>query len=273
MRFRSLGFCLCAFVCLNAPAFAGQPVFEEMPRWDDGWGFQIVPEYRLKSGLVMGSSTVDATVEEHAGLLHVEGVYTWDRSIRLTAKIPVVLYASRDVKDTAGTMLRETDAGLGDATLSLPLKRYYNLDGQSGSWTLSPQVRVPLGAKDAYDIYPRAWGLGLSGGVETETYVFIGGIGLGGWYFFDQKPASFHASASAGLNIHAFGSSGHVKVKAFLELEDDGSIRVRLGPIMYWRFTDLVHGQLTWKIDAYNWRATPKMGNENSVTAGVGFVY
>ncbi len=40
----------------------------------------------------------------------------------------------------------------GDSTLALPLKKYSNLDGRSGSWTLAPQVRVPLSGDDEYEV-------------------------------------------------------------------------------------------------------------------------
>ena len=187
----------CFYLFLVSSAVqAGQPVFSEMPRWDDGWGYQFVPEYRYKSGLVSGTDTVDEAASEHIGLLHIEGVYTWDRSIRVTAKLPVVLYAQRQMSNAQGGLNESTDAGMGDATLGLPLKKYFNLDGRSGSWTFAPQVRIPLGPKADYSVYARSWGAGVFAGVETETYRFIGGVGFSGWYYFDEKPSTFDASLS-----------------------------------------------------------------------------
>ena len=244
-----------------------------MPRWDDGWGYQFVPEYRFRQGVVTRGQTIDSDLTEHIGILNIDGVYTWDRSVRVTAKVPVVLYAVRESRDATGNVREETNVGLGDVTLAVPLKKYFNLDGRSGSWTLAPQFKVPTAKQEDYWVHPRAWGVGLSGGYETETYRWHGGVSLAGWYFFDQYPATFEASAQTGVNVHMLGSSGHIKVKAYLDYEENGSLRIRIGPIFYWRFTDLVHGQVKWKMDIYHWRATPKMGNEHSVTAGIGFVY
>ena len=255
------------------PAQAGGPVFDEMPRWDDGWGFQVVQHYRHRRGLLVGTETVDSDLSEHAAVLHIDGVYTWDRSIRITGELPVVLYAVETRRDAAGEVVEETEIGFGDATVALPLKRYYNLDGRSGSFSLVPKLRAPLGAKDDYSVYWRAWGAGLAAGVETETYRFHGNLGLTAWHYFGQRPNHLEANVGTGLNIHALGSSGHFKVKGYLDYEGDGSTRVRAGTILYWRFSDLIHGQVTWKMDVYNWRGTPKLGNEHNVSAGVGFVY
>jgi hypothetical protein len=273
MRFCLQGLGFVVILCLSGLAWAGQPVFSEMPRWDDGWGFQLVPEYRYRQGIISGSDVIDDDVSEHFGILHIDGVYTWDRRIRVTAKLPVVLIGTRETKDAAGKPHQQADLFLGDATVAIPLKHYYNLDGRSGSWTLAPQLRIPLGPKHDYSVFPRVWGAGLTAGVETETYRYHGALAFGGWYFSDDKPAKFQASLSTGFNVHAFGSSGHAKVKASVELEDDGSILVQVSSIFYWRFSDLVHGQMTWTMDAYNWQATPTIGNTQSATAGVGFVY
>ena len=254
-------------------ARAGQPVFDEMPRWDDGWGFQVVQHYRYRKGLIVGSENTDPELSERAAVLHIDGVYTWDRSIRLVGELPVVLYAVETRRDSSGEVYEETEVGFGDGTVGLPLKRYYNLDGRSGSWTLAPKLRIPLGAKDDYSVYWREWGAGLAAGVETETYRFHGNLSFTGWHYFDQRPDHFQANIGTGVNIHALGSSGHFKVKSFLDYEGDGSTRIQAGTILYWRFTDLVHGQMTWKMDVYNWRGRAKLGNEQNLTAGVGFVY
>ena len=254
-------------------AKAGSPVFEEMPRWDDGWGFQVVQYYRHRKGLIVGGDTTDPELREDAGIMHLDGVYTWDRSIRITGEIPLILYAVKKDRDKAGKLVKKTEIGFGDATVALPLKRYYNLDGRSGSWTLAPKLRIPLGAKDDYSVYWRAWGAGLSAGVETETYRFHGNLSVTGWYYFDQRPNQFQANVGTGFNIHALGSSGHFKVKGYLDYEGDGSTRVQVGSIVYWRFSDLVHGQLKWKMDVYHWSKSPKLGNEQTVSAGIGFVY
>ena len=72
---------LTAFVCLcllPAVGSAEQPVFGMMPRWASGWGVQSL--YEL---------SVSDETRYHA--LHVEGVYTWERWIRVTYKVPFII--------------------------------------------------------------------------------------------------------------------------------------------------------------------------------------
>ena len=94
----------------SGPALAEQPIFGEMPRWAGGWGVQTQHEARRDG-------------DQDSQWLHVDGVYTWARWIRVTAKVPFRL---------------DEDPGLGTPTLALPLKRYFTLDGRSGSWTIAP---------------------------------------------------------------------------------------------------------------------------------------
>ena len=63
--------------------------------------------------------------------VQVEGVYTWDRSIRLTAKLPIVLDAER-ANWINGQKETQKDKGVGDLTLALPLKKYFNLMKRTG---------------------------------------------------------------------------------------------------------------------------------------------
>ncbi|HJO10188.1 MAG TPA: transporter, partial [Verrucomicrobiota bacterium] len=62
-----------------------------MPRWDKGWGLQLIDEYRHEDDLLLGKRTAYSGFTEDVHLLHFQGVYTWDRSVRLTYKLPYVL--------------------------------------------------------------------------------------------------------------------------------------------------------------------------------------
>ena len=44
-----------------------------------------------------------------------------------------------DPRHRQGPFRIDESMGIGTPTLALPLKRYFNLDGRSGSWTLAPQ--------------------------------------------------------------------------------------------------------------------------------------
>ena len=143
---------------LTASLSADEPIMNMMPRWDDGWGYQFIEEYRHESDLLLGSRALHPGYTEDVHLLHFQSVYTWDKSIRLTAKLPYVLDARREMPDGSGGKRIEHDNGIGDATLALPLKKYFNLDGKSGSWTFKPMLRVPFSGTDDYEIYDNEWG-------------------------------------------------------------------------------------------------------------------
>ena len=88
-------FGLVAFVA--TPLLADQPIMNMMPRWDGGYGFQVRAEHLHRSDLQQGSDVIARGFTEDVTQFHLEGVYTWDRSIRLTAKLPYVADARREV--------------------------------------------------------------------------------------------------------------------------------------------------------------------------------
>jgi hypothetical protein len=262
-----------ASVCLCNTAAADQPIFDEMPRWNGGWGFQILEEYRTESRLLDGDEPVASGFSEEVHILHVEGVYTWTKEVRATLKLPVVLHAERTVPEGAGER-RETDRGLGDPTIAVPFKSYFNLDGRTGSWTFAPQVRVPGGVADDYDIYDRAWGAGMSVGYSTETYRYHFGVGSSTWIYADgDEPLEVFYNLAMGINVHGLGSSGYLKWKTSVKHDTNSSFKVTAGPVAYWRFTDTVHGQLKYQHDFYDRQGGVDHGDGDSYEAGVGFVF
>lgn len=258
---------------VSSTARADQPIFNEMPRWDNGWGFQFIHEYRNEDDLLFGDTVIGPGFSEDVHLLHFEGVYTWDKSVRLTFKLPYVLDASRDVLADDGGKLVQRDEGIGDLTLALPLKHYFNLDQRSGSWTLGPQLRVPLSGDDDYEVYDGEWGTGLSLGYETETYRYLFSAGVTAWVFYGDEPFETIASVDVGRNFQGFGSSGHIKWENDLHFEDDGSLTWSTGPALYWMFTDTVHSKVSWKHDVSDRQGVVDHGNGDGVKFGIGFVF
>ena len=254
-------------------ARADQPIMNMMPRWNGGWGFQFIEEYRYKSDLLLGDEKVGPGLSEEVHILNIEGVYTWERWIRLTAKLPYILHAEREVPDGLGGVDKQTDSGLGDLTLALPLKKYFNLDGRSGSWTFAPQLRVPLAGDDDYEIGDGEWGAGLALGVETETADWFIGTGCHAWVFDASEPFEVGASLDFGKNIFAFGSSGQFTWETDFKWEDDGSSIIKSGPALYWKFSDTVHGRIEWKHDFYDHRGVMDHGNGDTLKIGLGFVF
>jgi len=252
---------------------ADQPIMSKMPRWSGGYGFQFVEEYRHKSDLLLGTNEVGDGLSEDVHILHLEGVYTWERWIRLTAKIPYIIHAEREILNEDGEVETQTDQGFGDLTLALPLKKYFNLDGRSGSWTLAPQLRVPLSDQDQYEIEDGEWGGGLSIGYETETYGWFVGVGATVWVFEHDEPFEVSTSLDFGKNIEAFGSSGQISWETDFKWEDDGSNLLKAGPAAYWKFTDTIHFRAEWKHDFYDKRAEIDHGNGDTFKISLGFVF
>jgi hypothetical protein len=267
---------LCALLLtLLCPTFlvADEPVFNEMPRWSEGWGVQVIQEQRRKRNLLIGKRRLAPNMSEYASITHIEGVYTWDKSIRLTAKLSYVNDARRELLDAKGRKFVQHDEGIGDLTLGLPLKKYFNLDGRSGAWSLTPQLIVPLDDKDDYELYNHEWGFGLSTGYATETHRYLFSTGVGVWHFAGHEPFQANANLDLGLNIQAFGSSGHIKWENDFVLEDDGTRTLTTGVGFYWMFTDLVHAKVTWKHDLYDYRGTIDHGNGDALLIGFAIVY
>lgn len=252
---------------------ADQPIFNEMPRWDNGWGIQFVEQYRHESDLMSGSRVVGQGLSEDVHLLHVEGVYTWDKSVRVTAKLPLVLDARRELLSESGETFTQRDEGIGDATIAVPLKRYFNLDGRSGSWTFAPQIRIPLADKDDYHVYDGAWGQGVSLGYETETHRYIVAAGASTWFFGSEEPFLASANVDLGLNFRALGTSGHVKWETDFIFEDDGTEKLYMGPSLYLRINDEVHIKTMFKKEIHSRRNQLDHGNGSYATLGIGFVY
>ena len=246
-----------------------------MPRWSGGWGVQVLQQYRHEQSLYDGEQNLGSALDRSAWIMHVEGVYTWHRSVRLTVKLPVMLDATRRLPSPSGDALTYTKRGLGDPTIALPLKRYFNLDGRSGSWTLAPQLRIPGSSRssDPIGIYFREFGPGLSLGYETETFNYIFRTGLSSYTFIGETPSLHFFNLTFGLNF-SFGSrNGHLKWEQKIKYWNGVEFTYTMGPILYLRWTDLLHFQLKSTHDVYERRLGRVHGKANTFRLGVGLVF
>ena len=254
-------------------AIAEQPIFDEMPRWSGGWGFQILQEYRMEREFLDGTRTIGDELPEAIHILHIQGVYTWKKWIRMTAKLPFIVHAERERPGPNGGFVTQQDDGIGDLTLALPLKKYFNLEGRSGAWTVTPSVRIPLSPQDDYEVYDRRWGTGLGFGYHRETHRWIIEGSATGWVVYDGPPNEVYLNFGFGQNVYLFGTNGHVKITNTLRIQSDGSRTYKAGPVAYFRITDLVHTQFIWLHDFYDKQGTPRNGRGDTFRIGVGFVY
>lgn len=265
-------FCL-TILCSHFQGFSDEPIMNMMPRWSGGWGYQVHYEHRTKNDLLLGSNQLYKGFSEQIDLLHIEGVYTWKKEIRLTAKLPVVLDAVREMPDGAGGKIIQKDSGAGDLKIALPLKKYFNLDGRSGSWTFKPMLRIPLSDKDDYDFYYKEFGTGLGAGYETETSNFYWGIGTGWWIFHGDRPAELHSSLDFGYNFETANSNGSVFWENDFHYEDDESKTLSAGPALYFNHNDTIHTRIEWKHDFIDHQGILDHGNGNSFKVGIGWVF
>ena len=167
----------------------------------------------------------------------------------------------------------QEDQGVGDLTLTLPLKKYVNLDGRTASWTFAPQVRIPLSPMDTYEIYDQGWGGGLTLGYETETYRFHGQVSVSGWLNTGRVLYGSSLNMNIGFNFNFDHFSGHFKWKNTLQHLSDGTLTYLAGPTLYFRITDTLHIQAQWKHDFYDKAGVIDHGNGDSYRMGVGVVF
>ena len=252
---------------------ADQPIMNMMPRWDGGYGFQLLTEHIHRSDLKQGSRTVGAGFTEDITKVHLEGVYTWDRSIRATFKLPYIVDARREVLDGNGNKIVQHDSGIGDLTVALPFKQYFNLAARSGSWTFTPQIRVPLGDKNkGYEVPDRVWGSGVSVGYETETYAWFFATSASIWMFEQEEPAEWSYSLDLGWNAR---DNMQLLIETDLKWDDDKAFTASSGPALYWRWSDHIHTRIDWKHDIVS-KVSAQVhdhGNGDRISLGIGFVF
>lgn len=244
-----------------------------MPRWDGGYGFQLISEHVHRKDLKQGDRIIGLGLTEDIDKLHLEAVYTWDRSIRMTIKIPYINDARRELIGLDGRKETQEYEGLGDITIALPLKKYFNLSSRSGSWTLSPQVRMPTGKKEnEYQVPDRVWGTGVSIGYETETYKWFLSTSSKLWVFENKEPREWGCTLDFGWKP----SDGTLLlIETDVKLDEYDAFSISSGPAIYWRWSNRVHTRIEYKHDFISEVSTkkPDYGNENTLRFGVGFVF
>lgn len=219
---RNLLTCLSLFSCsaLSSSALAHQPVMDMAPRWDGGYGFQTRFEHFDDQNTVW-----------------LEGVYTWDKSIRATFKLPY------------------TDGGVGDLILGLPLKKYDNNGAKTGNWSLTPSVQIPTSGDGEWD-----GGLSVSYSTETPSYYQLFDL-----YAWEDR---------VGLDIN-FGlafpgqGSGRFALWDISALQTDDGDRVQTGPVFVYFKRNMMfraeYKHLVYERDS-DWQG-------GFFNIGIGFVY
>jgi hypothetical protein len=161
------------FLILSFSVHAHQPVMDMAPRWDDGYGFQIRHENYGSKKLMNGDSEIVNPLNQEISINKTwfEGVYTFDKSIRITAKLPYIKKSI--ITNNNGAALKQSSEGFGDFILGVPLKHYVNGSNYTSNLSLTPSVRFPTGSSSGdFPISDGSTDFGLSLAYSRSTSKF-----------------------------------------------------------------------------------------------------
>ena len=247
---------------------ADQPIMNMMPRWDGGYGFQVLAESIHRSDLKQGDDVVASGYSEDLSILHLQGVYTWDRSVRLTFKLPYIM----DVSEVPGSRARRLcNTTRGWVTSPLPsAQTILQPSCSQRQLDLTPQVRVPLGKPTTVTKLPTASGV-VASSRATKRRPTTGSL----------LPGSAHGSSEiqnrrSGTDL-GWNALDYLQIlwESDLHWDDDDAFIVSAGPAIYARFSDNVHARFEWKYDFVSEVSShePDHGNGDRLSIGIGFVF
>ena len=190
------------------------------PRWDGGYGIQSRVEY-------FNSRTTT----------WLEGVYTFDKSVRITAKLP---YA---------------DGEFGGLILGVPLKKYRNSGPRTSNWSITPSVQLPTGPSGSLN-----HGLSVSYSSESPRFYQLYDL-----YAWEDRTG---LDVNVGLAFPGKGQ-GMFAIWDLSLLESDYGDRIQSGPVfVYFKKNFMFRAEykaLIWERDS-NWSG-------GFFNIGIGFVY
>lgn len=194
---------LCFLFVLSLCSFsiADQPVMNEAPRWAGGWGFQVRHLHRDSDDLISGDDEIvnPLGLSRRVNTTLLEGVYTFDRSKRITVKIPWV--EQTRVTNISGTAVKQKSEGLGDVIVGVPLRKYINYRDWTSNFSLTPSIRFSTGqTEDDYPISDGSTDAGLSLSYSAESPEWFGSADLFHW-FNHKGERGQHEGDETGLDI------------------------------------------------------------------------
>jgi hypothetical protein len=259
------------------------------PRWEDGWGLQVRNEYRFSDELLAGDSEASNPQgrERRVNTTWLEGVYTFKRWLRLTAKIPW-LEQSR-VTVLGGTSVQQTGSGIGDSILGLQFKHYYNRESSTGNLGLTASVRFPTGStSDSFPVGDGSWDVGVSASFSTETTFFYQYYELFYWHN-SEGDRGIDPGDEVGLDVniglHPYHNNRHnlgIFVMGDLSARYEGrgentvgttgGKRISLGPVLvgYWNNL-MLRAEVKFPVYESVWGTQVAHGREFNIGLGVVF--
>lgn len=253
-----IGVVVTGSLLLLAEALAHQPVMDMAPRWEDGYGLQLRHEWYGSDELLDGDSTVSNPLNRgrYVHRTWLEGVYTFDRSKRLTFKLPQIHQRRRVIQD--GVAVTQKGEGLGDLVLGLPLKLYENRKRSTHNFSLTPSLRVPTGSSSgSFPVGDGSWDLGLSLSYSSEDpfwyqlydlYYWVNTDGAGGRSEGDELGLDinlgihpYHSNESnSGVFLMLDVSGRHNERGDALTSGASGGLRLQSGPVLVIYYENLM---------------------------------
>ena len=192
------------FSCLFFPSLvtAHQPVMDMAPRWNDGYGFQIRHEAFGSDTLLDGEKEISNPLglKRYVNRTWFEGVYTFNRKIRATFKLPYI--DQRRTTNINGTAVRQIRSGLGDMIIGLPLKYYRNKNAFTENFSFTPSLRLPTGSTSgSFTTGDGSVDYGFSFSYSSESPKYYTLVDL--YYWLNTKGDNgMHEGDALGLDIN-----------------------------------------------------------------------
>ena len=200
---RQITFALMAIILVGASAAqAHQPVMDMAPRWEDGYGFQIRHESYGSDTLLDGDNEIanPLNLERFVRKTWLEGVYTFDRAARVTFKLPYI--DQERTKNIGGIGVQQSNEGLGDLIVGVPLKHYRNRGGFTENFSFTPSLRLPTGSSSGdFPISDGSTDLGLSLSYSSENPKYYSLIDVFTWINTEGE-RGMRAGNSYGLDLN-----------------------------------------------------------------------
>jgi len=200
-KMKKLLFLFSIWIC-SFSVSAHQPVMDMAPRWSEGFGFQLRYENFGSDDLMDGDSEISNPLglKRYVDTLWLEGVYTFNRSIRATFKMPYVDQIR--TKNIGGVGVRQSNSGQGDLILGLPLKHYRNKLAFTDNFSFTPSLRLPTGSSSGdFPISDGSVDLGLSLSYSSESPKYYTLIDLFYWLNTEGENG-MHEGDELGLDIN-----------------------------------------------------------------------
>lgn len=285
---KSLFLLLLPFIC-NSSVPAHQPVMDMAPRWKGGYGFQMRYETYTSDTFLEGNSEVSNPMgkSERVGKTWLEGVYTFTREVRVSAKLPYVNQHRTIVK--GNTPAKESASGWGNLTLGLPLKCYENKPDSTTNTSITPQIRFPAG--DTSGVFPTTDGgtdHGISFSYSKEKFSFYQYYDLYLWKNNAGRKGITPGNEigfDANIGVHPYHNN--LKNTGIFLLVDlttkyeqrgksmtgtTGGSRIMSGPVLVW-YRNNIMGRIEYKHPIHEKVFDTQVSHGPQINVGIGFSF